>query len=87
MLFSGDIFCVPVYLLFMASKSHHSDNINTSFKSCAMPKGIEDALALSSNVLPTLPVAGESVDKRINLAPETFNIDKGDHTVDHAKAS
>ena len=71
----------------MASKNHHSDNINTSFKSCAMPKGIGDALALSSNVLPTLPVAGESVDKGINSAPETFNIDKGDHTVDHAKAS
>ena len=69
----------------MASKSHHSDNINISFKSCA--KGIGDALALSSNVLPTLPVAGESVDKGFNLAPETFSIDKGDHTADHTKAS
>ena len=37
--------------------------------------------------MPTLSVAGESVDKRFNSAPETFNIDKGDHTVDHAKAS
>ena len=70
----------------MASKSHHSDNINTSFKSCAMPTGFGDALALSNNGLPTPPVAGESVDKGINSASETFNIDKGDHTVDHAKA-
>ena len=52
-----------------------------------MPKGMGDALALSSNVLPTQPVAGESVDKGFNSATETFNIDKGDHTVDHAKAS
>ena len=52
-----------------------------------MPKGIGYTLALSSNVLPTLPVAGESVDKGFNSASETFNIDKGDHTVDHAKAS
>ena len=59
----------------MASKSHHSDNISTSFKSCAMPKGIGDALALSNNVLLTLPVAGESVGKGFNSGPETFNID------------
>ena len=27
------------------------------------------------------------MDKEFNSAPETFNIDKGDHIVDHAKAS
>ena len=50
-----------------------------------MPKGIGDALALSGNVLPTQ--VGQTVDKGFNSAPETFNIDKCDHTVDHAKAS
>ena len=52
-----------------------------------MSKCTGDNRALSSNVLPTQAVAGESVNEGFNSAPDAFDFDKGDLTVDHAKTS